>query len=104
MFAADFGEGARALMGRLFLFALLLMIFYFSLRSLFLPIKKPARDPVFRKKNSEPDTEMAQDPECGVYIDPRKALSIEANGVTHYFCCEQCLQKFQARLQQGGVK
>jgi YHS domain-containing protein len=91
------------MLGRLFFLALLAMFFYFMLRSFFLPIRKPGKAPVFKEKHPEPDTEMARDPECGVYIDPRKALVFETGGVTYYFCCEQCLKKFQAKLKQGGT-
>ena len=95
------GRGAGNLMGRLFVLAILAMMVYFSLKSLFKPIKKPAKDPVFKKKSSEPATEMIQDPECGVYVDPAIALSLEAKGAIHYFCSEDCMKNFQKKLEQG---
>ena len=95
------GSAAGNLMGRLFVLAILAMMVYFSLKSLFKPIKKPDKDPVFKKKSAEPATEMAQDPECGVYVDPSIALSLEAKGAVHYFCSEDCMDKFLKKLEQG---
>ena len=94
------GRGAGDLMGRLFLLAILAMMVYFSLKSLFKPINKPAKGPVFKKKSSEPATEMIQDPVCGVYVDPSIALSLEAKGVIHYFCSEDCMKNFQKKLNR----
>jgi uncharacterized protein len=88
-------------MGKLFALAILAMMVYFSLKSFFKPIEKPGKDPVFKKKQSDPATEMVQDPECGVYVDPAIALSLEAKGKVHYFCSEDCLNNFQKKIKQG---
>jgi uncharacterized protein len=89
-------------MGRLFVLAILAMMVYFSLKSLFRPIKKPEQGPVFKKQKADDSTEMAQDPECGVYVDPAKAVSLSSNGVTRYFCSEACRDNFQNKLEQGA--
>jgi uncharacterized protein len=38
----------------------------------------------------------ATDPVCGMKVDRAKALKLEHDGRTHYFCSEHCLQRFQA--------
>lgn len=38
----------------------------------------------------------AQDPVCGMYVDPRRALSAEQDGVTYYFCAKGCRAEFLA--------
>jgi uncharacterized membrane protein YraQ (UPF0718 family)/YHS domain-containing protein len=39
----------------------------------------------------------ATDPVCGMRVDRAKALQWEHDGVTHYFCSEHCLQRFQSQ-------
>ena len=91
-------------MGRIFFLALFAMIVYFSLRSLFKPFERPPREPVFKKKDDEASTEMAQDPECGVYVDPLKAVALEEKGKTYYFCSDDCRRNFHKKLEQGEAK
>jgi YHS domain-containing protein len=39
---------------------------------------------------------MEIDPVCGMEVDPDEAAEqTEYQGRTYYFCCEQCLEKFQ---------
>jgi P-type Cu+ transporter len=40
---------------------------------------------------------MAKDPICGMTVDPATALRSERGGKTHYFCGEQCREKFEAQ-------
>lgn len=89
--------------GRLFVLAILALMVYFSLKSLVKPIKKPDQNPVFKRKQQEPATEMIQDPECGVYVDPGMAMFLENNGARHYFCSEKCKDNFQKKLERGEV-
>jgi len=91
-------------MGKIFSLALLAMIVYFSVKSMFKPIDRPAKEPEFKKGDSEPATEMTQDPECGVYVDPLKALSLENKGVVHYFCSEECRNKYFAKIERGEIQ
>ncbi len=39
---------------------------------------------------------MVRDPICGMYLDPRLAVSYRHKKETHYFCSQECLQKFIA--------
>ena len=37
-----------------------------------------------------------KDPICGMTVDPAKALHADRDGITSYFCGEDCKQKFLA--------
>jgi len=88
-------------MSKLFFLALLATMIYFFIRSLFKPIRKPSQKPKYKKTEAEPATEMVQDPICGLFIDPTKALSLENQGVLYYFCSDQCETKFLKKIQQA---
>ena len=41
----------------------------------------------------------ARDPVCGMTVDRRKALTLDVDGQTYYFCGPGCRAKFEARLE-----
>ncbi len=47
-----------------------------------------------------------RDPVCGMMVDKSKAVTLEKDGRTYYFCSEHCRRQFQAQggsaLAQGG--
>ena len=63
--------------------------------SVFGPIKKGAN---VRSKDpkSQNTSRMVKDPICGMYLDPRLALSVEKKQDTHYFCSQECKNKYLA--------
>ena len=46
--------------------------------------------------------EMKKDPICGTYIPENQAIKYKVGGETHYFCSEDCKNKF-SQLQQPGT-
>lgn len=38
--------------------------------------------------------QLVRDPVCGTYIQESRALEVRTGGKTHYFCSEDCRQKF----------
>lgn len=38
--------------------------------------------------------EMVQDPVCGMYIPRKQAIARKIGTETHFFCSEECLNKF----------
>ena len=44
--------------------------------------------------------QKVKDPICGMEIDKSKAVTLEKDGKTYYFCSENCKKKFQ----QGGMR
>ena len=47
-----------------------------------------------RRSRSVP---LVRDPVCGTYIQQSRALEVHARGKTHYFCSEECREKFGRR-------
>ena len=37
----------------------------------------------------------ARDPVCGMYVDPRIAVTRSILGTTYYFCDQECADKFE---------
>src|SRR5262245_46619798 len=49
----------------------------------------------------EMPTTLVRDPVCGMNVDPESApASTEHNGESFYFCCNHCLNKFEANPEQ----
>ena len=44
-----------------------------------------------------PINEMVQDPVCKVYVPKKEALYLDYDGIRHYFCSRNCLEKFQKK-------
>lgn len=86
-------------MSKIFLLALIASLLYFLGKSLFKPITRPAQVPRYKKKETPPETEMVQDPVCGVFVDPDKALKLVSQGVNYYFCSDACERKFKKGLE-----
>ncbi len=88
-------------MSKVFLLALIATLAYFFVRSLFKPIRKPEQKPAYKKRSAESATEMVQDPVCGMFVDPKKSLSLERRGVSIFFCSDQCRSEYLRRIEQG---
>ena len=89
-------------MTRIILILVLVMIVYFTVKSMFKAPKAPA--PKMRKSPSkEPDlsdgSDMQKDPVCGTYVDPGEAVKMKTQGNTYFFCSEECREKFE---KKGG--
>ena len=50
-----------------------------------------------RPSSAETPVKMAQDPVCGTFVVPGKALSTTAGGATLWFCSEHCRNEFARR-------
>ena len=40
------------------------------------------------------EDEMVKDPQCGVYVPKREAVTAKVGGEKFYFCCEDCKEAF----------
>ena len=49
-----------------------------------------------RRPAAPPPTKMVQDPVCGTYVVPGKAVTASRGGQTQFFCSEACRQKYLA--------
>ena len=59
-----------------------------------------------REAAAEPikDTEVFQDPVCGVYVSAEDATVGRLEGEKIYFCSLACLDKYQEKLQRKSNK
>jgi YHS domain-containing protein len=48
-----------------------------------------------RRRSPASSVKLARDPICGTHVPVNAALTLTAAGETHYFCSEQCRDKFQ---------
>jgi YHS domain-containing protein len=53
------------------------------------------RRPGPRPARGQSPTKLVRDPVCGTYIVPNAALSLSADGSTHYFCSESCRVQYR---------
>ena len=60
-------------------------------------LSQAARGEVPRPRADEQPVKMMKDPVCGTFVVPGKALSAIADGVTVWFCSEQCRDVFARR-------
>jgi YHS domain-containing protein len=63
--------------------------------SVFGPIRKTHNEGN-REPKSQKTNKMVKDPICGMYLDPRLALPVESRQETHYFCSQECKNKYLA--------
>ncbi len=47
------------------------------------------------KKQSGRTAQVVKDPVCGMDVNPDEAVSVEIEGKTYCFCCEECLEEFK---------
>ncbi len=57
--------------------------------------RRPPSQPTAAGNQAEAN-KMVRDPVCGMYLDPRLAISLKRKKETVYFCSQECLQKFNA--------
>ena len=65
----------------------------------------------FLKKRPETDVDndpgpqdiLVEDPVCHVLIPKHQALRFRKDGVTYYFCSEQCCDQFAGKPEKGEL-
>jgi YHS domain-containing protein len=50
---------------------------------------------------SSPEDVLVEDPVCHVLIPKHQALRLRRDGVTYYFCSEQCCDQFAGQPEKG---
>lgn len=84
---------------RLFLIVVVVLLAIRALGRLFGGVVQGARGGragAPRRQGPAP-VKMTQDPVCGTFVVPGKALSLTAGGATHWFCSERCRAEYAAR-------
>ena len=75
---------------------LISVFFYLLLRFFKLLFSKPPVNKRPTQQNTSGQVnEMAQDPECKIYIPKNNSLSIQVSWATYYFCSRECMNKFK---------
>ncbi len=83
---------------RLFLIAVVVLLAIRALGRLFGGVMQGARGPRPSSGRHGPaPVKMTQDPVCGTFVVPGKALSLTAGGATHWFCSERCRAEYAGR-------
>jgi YHS domain-containing protein len=80
---------------KLLIFALLIYLLYRVLRGLVAPGPKTLR----RKNGVGTIDEMVQDPFCKTYIPLRDAQKRLIKGKEYFFCCKECCDKFEKKIE-----
>jgi len=86
------------------------------LRLLILAVLLYAGWRLLRKKNSKNENDgavsgnesgiedvLVEDPVCHVLLPKHQALRLRRDGITYYFCSEQCCDKFAGKPEKGEV-
>jgi YHS domain-containing protein len=84
---------------RTFLLLILLLLLARALMRFFGGVIQGAttQGPTGGRPASPPVTKMVQDPVCGTYVVPDKAIALARGRGTTFFCSEDCRQKYLER-------
>ena len=85
------GKGMRSLF-----LLILVVVFYYSLKSIFISFKKKGDLSGGTRDRNRVD-DMVKDPSCETYILKSNALTEVFRGERFYFCSEECLEKFRKK-------
>ncbi len=47
---------------------------------------------------------MTKDPICGMQVEESKAIKLEKNGETYFFCSKRCQDKFLSKENESDRK
>jgi YHS domain-containing protein len=50
-----------------------------------------------RVRAKAPPVKLVRDPECGTWVSPTNARSLQRGSGTYYFCSDECRLKFEKR-------
>ena len=79
---------------RILLLGLLLMLIAHAFWRLVDGVIAGAGGQTRRGRSRSAAVKLVRDPVCGTFVAPTGALSVAADGRTHYFCSEECRAKF----------
>lgn len=85
---------------RLLVLALLCYAGWYLIRSR----RKKKQPPSIPDSDARPPQDiLVEDPVCHLLIPKHQAVRLRKNGVTYYFCSEQCCDQFAAKSAQGEL-
>ncbi|MDY0390545.1 YHS domain-containing protein [Desulfobulbus oligotrophicus] len=63
--------------------------------------RKKKQTPSIPDNDPRPQDVLVEDPVCHLLIPKHQALRLRKNGVTYYFCSEECCDQFVEKTTQG---
>jgi YHS domain-containing protein len=84
---------------RLLIVALLCYAGWYLLRNR----RKKKPPPAEATGDTAPQDTLVEDPVCHLLVPKHQALRLRRDGVTYYFCSEQCCDQFAAKSAQGEL-
>ena len=86
---------------RLFVYAVLVWIAYFVVKSIWKGFSSPSgsRD---QARGSASEAELIRDPQCGAYFLRTKGVKGVVEGKVIHFCSEQCYDKYLKKVKGEG--
>ena len=75
---------------------------YYLVKAFLTPSKREGKKKVIIKDGVEVDDIMVKDPACGIYLPESDAIKAKIKGEVHYFCSEQCIEKFKRGIKNGS--
>ena len=86
------------MLARFLIWALLLLVVWRALRTLFAGIVQGASAPPPPAPGPPEKGElMVRDPVCGTFVLPSRSVSMRDRRGTHHFCSDRCRQSYQPR-------
>jgi uncharacterized protein len=85
----------------LFRLLALILILWLVRRILGSFLSSPRQPDTREKPTGVPNNNMVKDPVCGMYMDSRLAVRLEKRKETHYFCSEECKNKYLGISKKG---
>jgi YHS domain-containing protein len=86
---------------RLFVYAVLVWIAYFVVKSIWKGLSLPSgsRD---QARGPASDAELIRDPQCGAYFLKAKGVKGVVEGKVIHFCSEQCYDQYLKKVKGEG--
>jgi len=85
------------MLARFLIWALLALVVWRALRTLFAGIVQGASAPPPPAGPPEKGELMVRDPVCGTFVLPSRSVSMRDRSGTHHFCSDRCRQAYQQR-------
>lgn len=83
---------------RLFLYAVLVWIAYFVVKSIWKGLSSPSGSGS-QAHGPAPDAELIRDPQCGAFFLKTKGVKGVVEGKVIHFCSEQCYDKYLKKVK-----
>lgn len=82
---------------------ILAVLLYAGWRLLRKKTPKKQNDGAVHGNESEMEDVLVEDPVCHVLLPKHQALRLRRDGITYYFCSEQCCDQFAGNPEKGEV-